>query len=38
MSILDIKNISFSYETEALFKDASMRLFYDEHAVLVGPN
>ncbi len=38
MSILDIKNISFSYGTEALFKEASMRLFFDEHAVLVGPN
>lgn len=38
MSILDIKHIHFSYGTEPLFTDASMRLFHDEHAVLVGPN
>ena len=38
MSILDIKNISFSYGFAPIFKDASMRLFFDEHAVLVGPN
>lgn len=38
MSLLEIKNLSFSYGDEQLYRHASMRFFKDEHAVLVGPN
>jgi ATPase subunit of ABC transporter with duplicated ATPase domains len=38
MSVLETKNITFSYDQHILFEDASMRLFKDDHAVLVGPN
>lgn len=38
MSILDIENISFKYGIDQLYTNASMRLFRDDHAVLVGPN
>lgn len=38
MSVLDVENISFTYGTDQLYQDASMRLFLNEHAVLVGPN
>ena len=38
MSVLEAKNIHFSYDHQSLFEDASMRLFKDDHAVLVGPN
>ncbi len=38
MSILDVKDITFSYGDEELYQKACMRLFEGEHAVLVGPN
>ena len=38
MSILEVKNIAFSYGESMLYSQASMRLFDGEHAVLVGPN
>jgi len=38
MSVLEAKDISFSYDHQRLFEDANMRLFQDDHAVLVGPN
>ncbi len=38
MSLLEVKNIYFSYGDKQLYVDASMRLFAKEHAVLVGPN
>ncbi|MCK9235066.1 MAG: ABC-F family ATP-binding cassette domain-containing protein [Acholeplasmataceae bacterium] len=38
MSLLDVKNLTFSYGQEPLYLHASMRLFANEHAVLVGPN
>ncbi|MFP4287194.1 MAG: ABC-F family ATP-binding cassette domain-containing protein [Candidatus Izemoplasmataceae bacterium] len=38
MSLLEIKNLSFSYGEEQLYNQANMRFFKDEHAVLVGPN
>ncbi|MDL2292235.1 ATP-binding cassette domain-containing protein [Acholeplasma sp. OttesenSCG-928-E16] len=38
MSILEVKNMSFEYQKESLYKDAEMRLFAHDHAVLVGPN
>ena len=38
MSLLEVNNLTFSYAGENLYKDASMRLFEGEHAVLVGPN
>lgn len=38
MSILNVEAIDFTFSGNPLLKDASMRLFYDDHAVLVGPN
>lgn len=38
MSVLETKNITFSYDQNLIFEDASLRLFKDDHAVLVGPN
>lgn len=38
MSILEVKDIEFSYGGEQLYQKASVRLFEGEHAVLVGPN
>jgi len=38
MSLLEVKDISFNYGEDDLYKDASLRLFEGEHAVLVGPN
>jgi ATPase subunit of ABC transporter with duplicated ATPase domains len=38
MSVLEAKDIAFSYDHNHLFEDANMRLFQDDHAVLVGPN
>lgn len=38
MSILDVTNLTFSYENEKLLIDINMRLFKRDHAVLVGPN
>lgn len=38
MSLLEVKNLTFSYEGESMYQTANMRLFEGEHAVLVGPN
>ncbi len=38
MSVLDVENLTFSYEDEKLLKDVNFRLFDKDHAVLVGPN
>ena len=38
MSVLDVKNIRFTYGEDTLYQSASFRLFEGEHAVLVGPN
>ena len=38
MSILSVDSIRFTFSGTPLLNDASMRLFYDDHAVLVGPN
>lgn len=38
MSILDVENLSFSYQNEVLLHNVNMRLFSSDHAVLVGPN
>lgn len=38
MSLLEVKDLTFSYGDKKLYLDASMRLFAGEHAVLVGPN
>ena len=38
MSVIEIKDVSFRYDNEILYQQASMRLFEGEHAVLVGPN
>ena len=38
MSLLDVANLTFSYDNELLYEDANMRLFEGEHAVLVGKN
>ncbi len=38
MSILEVKDLSFTYGESMLYDKASMRLFEGEHAVLVGPN
>lgn len=38
MAILEVENLTFSYEGETLIKDVNMRLFAKDHAVLVGPN
>jgi ATPase subunit of ABC transporter with duplicated ATPase domains len=38
MSVIEVKDITFSYANEKLYEQASMRLFEGEHAVLVGPN
>lgn len=38
MSLLDVTNLTFSYDNDLLYEDASLRLFEGEHAVLVGKN
>lgn len=38
MSILEVKNLTFTYGDELIYKDANMRLFEGEHAAIVGPN
>jgi ATPase subunit of ABC transporter with duplicated ATPase domains len=38
MDLLEVKNIRFGYQDDQLYYDASLRLFNNEHAVLVGPN
>ena len=38
MSILNVEGVSFTFSGEPLLKEALMRLFLDDHAVLVGPN
>lgn len=38
MSILDLENVTFSYENEKLLQNINLRLFASDHAVLVGPN
>lgn len=38
MDLLEVKHIHFGYQDEQLYYDASMRLFNNDHAVLVGPN
>ncbi len=38
MSVLDVRDLTFSYGAEKLFQRASMRLFEGDHAVLVGRN
>ncbi|MGB0175470.1 MAG: ATP-binding cassette domain-containing protein, partial [Acholeplasmataceae bacterium] len=38
MSILNVDGVSFTFSGDPLLKEASMRLFIDDHAVLVGPN
>lgn len=38
MSILEVEGLAFSYSGDQLYHKASMRLFENEHAVLVGPN
>ncbi|WP_025724654.1 ABC-F family ATP-binding cassette domain-containing protein [Acholeplasma granularum] len=38
MSLLEINNLTFSYNNEQLYEDSNMRLFEGEHAVLVGKN
>ncbi|QWB95191.1 ATP-binding cassette domain-containing protein [Mycoplasmatota bacterium] len=38
MSLLEVKDITFSYADKKIYLEASMRLFAGEHAVLVGPN
>ena len=38
MSILNVEGVSFAFSGDPLLKDASMRLFINDHAVLVGPN
>ncbi len=38
MSLLEVKNLAFTYGESMLYDKASMRLFEGEHAVLVGPN
>ncbi|CCV64337.1 ABC-type transport system, ATPase component [Alteracholeplasma palmae J233] len=38
MSLLEVTNLNFKYQLEELYKEAEMRLFLGDHAVLVGPN
>jgi len=38
MSVLEIRDLSFGYDANRLFHNATLRLFEGEHAVLVGPN
>lgn len=38
MSLLEVNNISFKYSDKLLFNSASLRVFNNEHVVLVGPN
>jgi len=38
MSVLEIRDLSFGYDANRLFHDATLRLFEGDHAVLVGPN
>lgn len=38
MSILEVENLTFSYQGESMYQQGVMRLFEGEHAVLVGPN
>lgn len=38
MSLLEVNNLSFRYDDNELLVDANVRLFLNDHAVLVGPN
>lgn len=38
MSFIQIENIKFSYDGNALYNDANVKIFDDEHVVLVGAN
>lgn len=38
MSLLEVNNISFKYSDKLLFNNANLRIFNNEHVVLVGPN
>lgn len=38
MSILDIENLSHSFEDKVIFRNTSFRLLKGEHIGLLGPN
>ena len=38
MSLLEVNDLSFRYDNNDLLVEASLRLFINDHAVLVGPN
>jgi ATPase subunit of ABC transporter with duplicated ATPase domains len=38
MSLLEVNDLSFRYDNNDLLVEANVRLFINDHAVLVGPN
>ena len=38
MALLEINNLSHSYDDKVLYKNASLEIFKGEHVGIVGPN
>jgi len=38
LSLLEVTNLNFKYSDKQLFNDVNLRIFNNEHVVLVGPN